>query len=155
MSVEENKALARSWFDFPGLEEWLQRRLGTTHGEKTKDERLRIAIAEIYAPDWVAHMPQGDIGFDSFVNQTIALIEAFSDMSFSVEGIIAEGDMVAVRYIMRGTHQGPYQGIPATGKSIEIGGINTARVSGGKFVEGWSGADRLSLMQQLGLIPSK
>ncbi len=100
-------------------------------------------------------MPQGDIGFDSFVNQTIALIEAFSDMTFSVEGIIAEGDMVAVRYIMRGTHQGPYQGIPATGKSIEIGGINTARVSGGKFVEGWSGADRLSLMQQLGLIPSK
>jgi len=155
MSIEENKALARSWFDFPGPEDWLQGKPGGNKQEAPLNERLKSAMSEIFSPDWVAHAAQGDIGFDGYVGMTAGLIGAFPDLSFSIKDIIAEEDKVAVSYVMRGTNQGSYQGMPATGKKVEVSGVSIGRISDGKFVEGWAQTDSLGMMQQLGLVPPK
>jgi steroid delta-isomerase-like uncharacterized protein len=82
-----------------------------------------------------------------------ALWTAFPDMHVVVEDLIAEGDKVARRYTFRGTHQGDFMGIPATGKRVSWTGILIDRIKDGKFVEGWGNTDDLGLMQQLGAIP--
>ena len=79
---------------------------------------------------------------------------AFSDVLFSVEDQIAEGDMIVTRWTARGTHKGVFRGIPPTGKHAMTTGISITRVASGKFVEGWTMFDALGLLQQLGVIPS-
>jgi len=78
---------------------------------------------------------------------------AFPDSRMPVDDIIAEGDRVAIRHTFRGTHQAPFQGIPATGRSVVVTGITTLRVKNGKVVEGWLHADMFGLLQQLGVVP--
>ena len=67
--------------------------------------------------------------------------EAFPDLSVSVEDVIAEGDRVAARVTMRGTHRGTFQGIASTGKRVEVRAIDMFRISNGKIVEHWGHAD--------------
>ncbi len=64
--------------------------------------------------------------------------------------MLGEGDKVVTRWRGRGTHRGPFRGIPATGKKIEVSGIAIDRVVNGKRVEGWVEWDMLGLLQQLG-----
>ena len=66
---------------------------------------------------------------------------AFPDLSVTVEGVVAEGDRVATRVIMRGTHQGEFQGISPTGKREEVRAMDMFRISDGKIVEHWGHAD--------------
>lgn len=67
--------------------------------------------------------------------------EAFSDLSVAVDDVIAEGDRVAARVVMRGTHRGEFQGIAPTGKRVEVKAIDMFRISEGKIVEHWGHAD--------------
>jgi predicted ester cyclase len=67
--------------------------------------------------------------------------EGFPDLSISVEDMMAEGDRVACRVLMRGTHLGEFQGIAPTGKRVEVGAMDMFRISGGKIVEHWGHAD--------------
>ncbi|MDH3680723.1 MAG: ester cyclase, partial [Acidimicrobiia bacterium] len=91
----------------------------------------------------------------AFVQYQITRLPAFPDLSCTVEDIIAEGQKVMVRFIVRGTHLGAFRGVPATGKKIEMGGISLERCAGGKIVEGWHYSDALGMLQQLGMIPSQ
>ena len=68
--------------------------------------------------------------------------------------MIVEGDKAVLRYTITGTHKGAYMGIPPTDKKPTISIIKIDRFSGGKLVEGWYEYDTLSLMQQLGVIPT-
>lgn len=61
--------------------------------------------------------------------------ESFPDLRVTVEEMIAEGDKVAYRWTMRGTHQGVYEGIAPTGKAITLTGITILRFADGKIVE--------------------
>jgi steroid delta-isomerase-like uncharacterized protein len=155
MSTEANKALIRSWFDVPSLEEWLRQRPEVRNVEATEMEKLKIVIPVFFAPEFIAHRPEGDMPFEGFVQYQISRLTAFPDFSCTVEDIIAEGQKVMVRFIVRGTHLGMFRGLPATGKKIEMGGIGIYRCAGGKIVEGWSYLDTLGMMQQLGMIPSR
>jgi steroid delta-isomerase-like uncharacterized protein len=83
-----------------------------------------------------------------------ALRAAFPDLHFTIKDQVAEGDRVVTRWIGSGTHHGEFQGMPPTGKSAQISGIDIDRVVDGKIVECWSSFDELGLMMQLGLIPS-
>jgi predicted ester cyclase len=65
----------------------------------------------------------------------------FPDLSISVEDVMAEGDLVAARVVMRGTHRGEFQGIAPTGKRVEVRAMDMFRVSNGKIVEHWGHAD--------------
>ena len=80
--------------------------------------------------------------------------DAFPDLRFTIEGQLAEGDKVATRYTLRGTHRGSLFGIPATGKSIQISGISIYRIQDNKMIEAWVNYDMLGMLQQLGVAPS-
>ncbi len=78
---------------------------------------------------------------------------AFPDARFTVEDLVAEGDRVAARLTMRGTHLGPLNGTPPTGRSVVVGGMSIERIADGQIVEGWNQNDALGLLVQLGMMP--
>lgn len=78
---------------------------------------------------------------------------AFPDARFTVEDMLAEGDRVAARLTMRGTHLGALNGIPATGRSVVVSGMSIERIAEGRIVEGWNENDALGMLQQLGVFP--
>jgi steroid delta-isomerase-like uncharacterized protein len=85
-----------------------------------------------------------------------SFLEAFPDISFSVEDLIAERDKVVSRYTGRGTHRGETEEFgPPTGRRIEVEGISIHRIEDGKIVEEWNQYDNLSILQQLGLAPEQ
>jgi steroid delta-isomerase-like uncharacterized protein len=83
--------------------------------------------------------------------------KAFPDRSWSVEDVIAEGDRVACRVKMRGTHTGPLEmthaRFEATNKPFETEHIHIFRLDRGKIVEQWAGRDDFGMMRQLGVVP--
>ncbi len=82
------------------------------------------------------------------------LYSAFPDIHLTIDDMVAEGDKVAVRITMTGTHKGEFMGIPPTNKKVTIWAINIYRIAGGKIVEELGKADTLGLMQQLGVVPT-
>jgi steroid delta-isomerase-like uncharacterized protein len=74
---------------------------------------------------------------------------AFPDLNVSIEDIVAEGDLVAVRGTWRGTHQGEFRGVPAIGRKVEFSGMVFWRVAGGQIRERWGLVDVPTLMRQL------
>jgi predicted ester cyclase len=81
------------------------------------------------------------------------LLSAFPDLDVRIDEIIAEGDLVAVRLTVSGTHRGTFAGVPPTERRIEYGAMRFYRIAGGRVAESWAVQDRLGLFQQLGLVP--
>ena len=79
---------------------------------------------------------------------------AFPDLHTWSEGMVAEGDEVAVRWMAEGTQQGELLGIPPTGKQARFSGMSIFRLAEGKIAEQWEEWDKLDLMRQLGVMPS-
>ena len=95
----------------------------------------------------------GPEGFKQFLEGTFT---AYPDGQFIIEDMFAEGDKVAVRLTLRGTHEGVTRtGIAPTGKQITATAIEVYRLDGGKIVEKWMNFDFLGLMQQMGAIPAQ
>ena len=86
----------------------------------------------------------------SFFQQLFA---AFPDGQVTVQELFAEGDWVACRMTERGTHQGTWIDVPATGRTVEWEIIATYRFADGKIVETHAQADNLSLLRQIGALP--
>ena len=112
---------------------------------------------ELISPNAIFHVPgrvdplKGPEGY----LQIIAMMRSgFPDIQWTLEEMIAEGDKVAARFIMRGTHKGLFFGVPATGKPIQVQAMNIYRLSDGKFVEEHGQPDLLGLLQQIGAIPA-
>lgn len=78
--------------------------------------------------------------------------EAFPDLEITVDQLVAERDFVAVRWTARGTNTGAGNGIPATGRAVQISGTTLFRMADGKIAEEWTCADSLGLMKQLDLL---
>jgi len=76
---------------------------------------------------------------------------AFPDWRVDVVSTVAEGDQVAVRWRGSVTHGGDFHGIPATGRTITVSGINVYRVHDGRVAEEWEQMDTLGMLRQLGL----
>lgn len=79
---------------------------------------------------------------------------AFPDSHISINSCITEGDLVATRWTLTGTHQGEFQGVPPTGRAVKFTGIEYNRVVDGRIAEHWSMFDNLALLQQLGVLPA-
>ena len=111
-------------------------------------------IDELCSPDFVDHNPEPGSGGSLRDVKTMFqnLLAAFPDFSLTVQDAIAEGDKVVCRLLARGTHKGSYMGIDATGRKVEIGGIDIVRVANGKAVERWGYFDDVKLLQQLGVM---
>jgi predicted ester cyclase len=80
------------------------------------------------------------------------MLTGFPDYQTMIDDIFAEGDKVAVRITMTGTHEGAFMGIPPTGKHVSFTGMYIARIADGKIVEHWGEEDGVSLLQQLGVL---
>jgi predicted ester cyclase len=78
-----------------------------------------------------------------------AYFEAFPDLHVALDELIAEGDRVFVRSTMTGTHDGPYKGIPPTGRNVSAESAEVFRIDGGMFVGYWCLANVAGLMRQL------
>ncbi|MBV9957020.1 MAG: ester cyclase [Acidobacteria bacterium] len=137
--LEENKALVQRWFE----EVWNQGRAE--------------AIDEMLAADAVVHgladesgQPlRGTADFRPFHRK---FREAFPDIYVVVEDAIAEGDRVAVRCSVRGSHRGDSLGFAASHREAAFTGIALVRISDGKIVEAWNNFDFMSMYRQLGAI---
>jgi steroid delta-isomerase-like uncharacterized protein len=80
------------------------------------------------------------------------ILYCFPDLHITTNDLIAEGDNVTKVWTVNCTHNGELMGIPATGKQIEVKGIEVLRVADGKIAENWVSMDNLGMMQQLGVI---
>jgi steroid delta-isomerase-like uncharacterized protein len=113
-------------------------------------------VEELVAPDFLNHeAPSGSNRGPESMRQLIRMLRtAFPDLHFTIEELVAEGDTVAGRVIMSGTHQGTFQGMPPTGRSFRQAQMHFVRFRDGKGVEHRAVRDDLGLMQQLGVIPT-
>jgi steroid delta-isomerase-like uncharacterized protein len=111
-----------------------------------------LALLEaLFAPTLVSHVADRELrGLEPMRAYVHAFRTAFPDGRFVIEDEIAEGDRVAVRWTMAGTHQGPFQGIAPTGRRVTQTGTTIFRVREGRITEVWPQADFLGLLQQLG-----
>ena len=136
---EQNKAVVRRWFE----EVWNQGR--------------EAAIDEMFSAGAVAH-GLGDSELDvrgpaEFKAFAANIRGSIPDTHIGVEDIISEGDRVAVRVILKGTHTGQGLGVPPTGRKVSIQGIIIVRIVDGQIVEGWNSYDQLGLLRQIGALP--
>jgi len=113
------------------------------------------AIDELFAPSYIRYDPAAPEakGLAGFKQLVVLLRTAFPDLHFTLEEIIAEGDKVMSRALLRGTHRGEYLGVAPTGKPVAVMGMVVLRIAQGKFQEGWLMMDNLGLLQQLGVVP--
>ena len=100
--------------------------------------------------DVVAHFPGGlDLDRTVIEENEKSFAAAFPDARRTIEDLISEGDKVVLRETFIGTHEGTFNGIPATGRKIQVGAIVIYRISNDKIVESWVEADFAGLMNQL------
>jgi steroid delta-isomerase-like uncharacterized protein len=133
---EQNKALAKRAFE-----------------ELLSGGKFELA-EQLYAKDFVNHGLHRDISLEEDQAALKGWHQAFADIAIVPEKLIAEGDLVTIYWIARGTNTGTGNGLPATGKKVEQAGITIWRIVDGKIKEEWSAFDQLSMMRQLGLVPA-
>lgn len=112
-------------------------------------------IDELLADDFVDHEETPGFAGDKegVKGWMAALREGFPDLAVEVQAMVAEGDEIWVQATMRGTHEGAFMEVPATGKSVEVNLFDRVRFEGDKVVEHWGLTDEMSMMSQLGLVP--
>jgi steroid delta-isomerase-like uncharacterized protein len=88
-------------------------------------------------------------------HQTMARLRgAFPDLHYTIDGLLAEGDQVAIHWHWSGTHRGPFRGLPPTGRSLTNSGAAIFHVRDGKVVAAALETDRLGFLQAIGVVPS-
>jgi predicted ester cyclase len=110
---------------------------------------------ELIDPEFLdreAH-PGGNRGPESLRQLITMLRTSFPDLRFEIEDLIAEGDTVAGRLTMNGTHTGPLMGMPPTGRAVRQAHMHFVRFRDGKAIEHWGVRDDLGMMRQMGLMP--
>jgi steroid delta-isomerase-like uncharacterized protein len=140
-SIEKNKATARRWFT-----------------DIIAQGKLSVAD-EIFAPHHVVHDPHAPPGGWASGPESLKKIAApfragFPDLEVTIEDQIAEGDKVVTRWSATGTNAGSLHGMPPTGKTVRVTGANVARLAEGQIVESWFNFDMLTLLRQLGVVPT-
>jgi steroid delta-isomerase-like uncharacterized protein len=136
--MADYKALAQRWFT-----------------EVMNEGNLEV-IDEICSQDFVDHDPLPGTspdfaGLKDFVTQVRS---AFPDIETTAEDILVEGDRLAVRSTIRGTHKGDFMGIPASGKKVEVSIYDFVRFENDQAAEHWGTIDSAALMEQIGATPA-
>jgi steroid delta-isomerase-like uncharacterized protein len=142
MAAEENKAIARRFVEV--LQEFF----------RTGEADLMDSVLADNVVQYILGLPPEAESLEGFKQLLPALPQAFPDVLFEVEDLVAEGDKVAFRLIWTATHQGEFFGIPPTGTRARVTEMHIFRIADGKIVERWGEWDALGLMQQLGAAPS-
>ena len=137
MSTETNKAVVRRVFE-----------------EGINQGNLAV-YDEIIAPNYVNHnFPTPATGAEGFKQVVGLFVAGFPDLRVTLEEVLAEGDEVATRGYFSGTHRGEFNGIPATGKKVQVSYSDIWRLENGRLVENWVQMDMMGMLQQLGVVPT-
>lgn len=121
------------------------------------NDRRRDAAEDLLTRDFVAHhpaFPEGIRGVDGVMQTASVFREGFPDLRYEVHDLVAEADRVACRWAARGTHDGVFMGVPASGRPAVFVGCDIFRVADGRLAEAWVVSDLLGVMQQIGAIPT-
>jgi steroid delta-isomerase-like uncharacterized protein len=112
--------------------------------------------AQLISPDATFHVPgrpepmRGPSGYLTIIGM---MCQGFPDIQWTLEEMVSEEDKIAARFTMRGTHEGPFFGVPPTGSEIVVEALNLYHLSARKIVEEYGHPDMLGLMQQIGALP--
>jgi len=140
MSAKDPKALVRRFFE-----------------EVNKGKAAFMAVVdELFDADYVEHGGTGEDtrGIKNYKQSMNEFYSAFPDVHVTLDDMVVEGDKVAVRFTLNGTHKGEFMGIPPTNKKWTIEEVGIICIAGGKFLESWMRYDTLGWQQQLGLVPT-
>jgi steroid delta-isomerase-like uncharacterized protein len=136
MSAEQNKTITRRFHEL-------------------FDQGDIAGMEQLLAPNCVAHQPgMLPLSLAEFKQMGTLFATAFGESKTVLHDLVAEGDTVFTRLTWSATHQAEFNGIPATGKHVQMSEMIMNRFENGKIVEHWAQPDILGLMQQLGAIPS-
>jgi steroid delta-isomerase-like uncharacterized protein len=137
MSTEQNKAVVRRFFE-------------------AFDVGDLDSAAAVFAPNVVVHNSGAPdpLNLEGFRQLGGVFLTAFPTGKHTIEDMIGEGDKVVTRATYRATHTGDLMGIPPTGKQVTVSAMTIDYIANGKIVETWRLFDQLTMMQQLGVIPT-
>jgi steroid delta-isomerase-like uncharacterized protein len=133
MTLEDNKRLVLRYQEI--------------YNRNELDALSEVVSADLLTPTLLAGLTPGLEGAKA-AHQI--MLRGFPDFQTTIDDLVAEGDKVAARITMRGTHLGEFMGIPPTGKHVKFGGMYIARIQDGKITEHWSEEDSMGLLVQLG-----
>jgi steroid delta-isomerase-like uncharacterized protein len=110
------------------------------------------AADELFSADYQLHIPGIPVPLDrNGAKQVVTMFSgSFPDLTHTVDEVIAEGNTVAARWTVTGTHRGEFQGIPASGKCVQLSGITVHHLADGRVRETWLAFDAATLLQQIG-----
>ncbi len=135
VEVEQNKALVR-------------RLMQGVYGERNVD-----VIDEVAAPDFTGSIPGRTFeSTEAWKAYNRGSLAAFPDFVYTTHDLFAEGDRVALRWTLTGTHLGPYGGLEPTGKRVDVSGIFICQCANGRIVKSWGVWDTATVMRQLGAL---
>jgi steroid delta-isomerase-like uncharacterized protein len=136
MSVEDQSHLVTQW-----IEAWNSQDLTAARNLLTPDyQRHDANLPDVEGPD----------GSADFIT---SVVSGFPDIRLHIEQLIAQDQLVAARLTVRGTHRGPFLGVPPTGREVTVDVMDVFRLTGDKIAEEWVVMDTMGLLQQLGAIP--
>jgi steroid delta-isomerase-like uncharacterized protein len=109
----------------------------------------------ILSTNYLFHFPgMPPMDWNTTKQFSTALVSSLPDLRHEIVEMVAEGDKVAVRLNVTGTHKGELQGIPPTGKKVSFSAMDFITLMDGKVAEEWMNADTMKLMQQIGAVPT-
>jgi len=135
MTILANKALVRRFY------------------EEVESQGRLDSIDALFAPTFtdMGH-PERGTGPASVRAHVIEMRTRFPDLTVTIDQLLAEDDWVVARLTSRGTHRGPFAGIPPTGKTVVWSGVAMQRIVDGRIVERWTRYDMIGLLRQLGAL---
>ena len=137
MSIEDNKAIARRFI------------------EEVFVARDRAAVDELAAADFTPHSwATVEPGRESLKAAVDRVAAGLSEVTMTIDDMIAEGDRVAVRLTSSAVQSGTFMGLPPSGAHYSVPEIHVFRIRDGQVVEHWREMDSMSLMRQLGVVPA-
>jgi steroid delta-isomerase-like uncharacterized protein len=123
------------------------------HGFRAADQ---ATIDELCDPGLVDHNPApGEKpGLAGFKQKVEGFKAVFPDLVEDLQDIVASGDTVATRWVVTGSQQQEFMGIPASGQVIRVEGMNFYRLRDGRVTDVWTQFDAVAMTQQLGAVPA-
>lgn len=132
------------------------RALVTDYVEKIWNGADPDALEDLTTPEYTYRLggqPPRDVdAMRAFLDE---LRVAFPDWTVRIDSIVAEEDVVAIRWTGSATHAGTFRGIPASGRSVAVGGMNFYELDRGLIAREWEHMDSLGLLKQLGALDER
>jgi steroid delta-isomerase-like uncharacterized protein len=125
--------------------------------EEVWNHRMIEVVDELISPSHALYGPRvsgSAMGPEAYKRQVRLWLAGFPDLQFTVEDTIGELEKLVVAWIITGTHQGEFMGVPATSKKISVDGVTIHHIANGKIMDSHGSWDALGILQQMGVVPT-